>query len=127
MAVRDPRHNSDHYMVVRHLQSETAREHAIYIRGRQTMPLQPPKAPTREDELFGNLQRAVPKPHERDKNRKAWISEETWRIADVGASAKRETRVRARLRRLGRAFMAILKGDRKRRVKDAGKDVEAIF
>ena len=34
VAVRDPRHNSDHYMVVGYLRSETAREHAQYIRGR---------------------------------------------------------------------------------------------
>ena len=87
------------------------------------MPLQPPKEPTRKDELFGYLRRAVPKPHEREKHRNAWISEETWRLADERVSAKRETRVRARLRRLGRAFRASLKGDRKRRVKDAGKDV----
>ena len=91
------------------------------------MPLQPPNAPTREDELFRDLRRAVPKPHERDKHRNAWISEETWRIADKRVSAKRGTRVRARLRRLGRAFRASLKGDRKRRVEDAGKDVEALL
>ena len=56
-----------------------------------------------------------------------WISEETWRLADERVSAKRGTRVRARLRRLGRAFRASLKGDRKRRVEDAGKDVEALL
>ena len=28
VAIRDPRHNSDHYMVVGHLRSGTAREHA---------------------------------------------------------------------------------------------------
>ena len=77
VAVRDPRHNSDHYMVVGHLRSETAREHARYIKGRRNMPLQPPKEPTREDELFGDLRRAVPKPQEREKHRNAWISEET--------------------------------------------------
>ena len=52
VAVRDPRHNYDHYMVVGHLQSKTAREHARYIKGWRNMPLQPPKEPTREDELF---------------------------------------------------------------------------
>ena len=65
------------------------------------MPLQPPKDPTREDELFGDLRRAVPKPHEQEKHRNAWISDETWRIADERVYAKRGTRVRARLRRLG--------------------------
>ena len=46
VAVRDPRHNSDHYMVVGHLQSGTDREHAQYIKGWRKMPLQPPKEPT---------------------------------------------------------------------------------
>ena len=64
VAVRDPRHNSDHYMVVGHLRSETAREHARYIKGRKKMPLKPPTEPTREDELFGDLRWAVPKSHE---------------------------------------------------------------
>ena len=91
------------------------------------MPLQPPKEPTREDELFGDLQRAMPKPHEREKHRNAWISEETWRLDDKRVSAKRGTRVWAILRILGRAFRASLKGDRKRRVEDAGKDVEALL
>ena len=91
------------------------------------MPLKPPTEPTREDELFGDLRRAVPKPHEREKHRSAWISKETWRLANKRVSAKRGTRVRARLRRLGRAFRESLKGDRKLRVEDVGKDVEALL
>ena len=91
------------------------------------MPLLPPKKPTREDKLFGDLRRAVPKPHEREKHRNAWISDETWRLADERDSARRGTRVQVRLRRLGRAFRANLKGDRRRRVEDAGKDVKAVL
>ena len=74
------------------------------------MPLLPPKEPTREDKLFGDLRRAVPKPHEREKHRNAWISDETWKLSDKRVSARRGTRVRARLRRLGQAFRASLKG-----------------
>ena len=91
------------------------------------MPLQPPKEPTREDELFRDLRWAVPKPHEREKHRNAWISDETWRLTDKRFSAKRGTRVRARLRRLGRAVGESLKGDRRLKVEDAGKDVEALL
>ena len=89
VAVRDPRHNSDHYMVVGHLRGGSAREHVQYIRWRKRMPLLPPKEPTREDELFGDLRRAVPKPHEREKHRNAWISDETWRLANERVSARR--------------------------------------
>ena len=91
------------------------------------MPLLPPKDPTREDKLFGDLWWAVPKPHEREKHRILWISDETWRLADKRVSARRGTRVRARLRRLGRAVRASLKGDRRRRVEEVGKDVEALL
>ena len=100
VSVRDPRHNTDHYIVVSHLRSTTARYHSRYIKGRRKMPLKPPTEPTREDKLFKALQRAVPKPHEREKHKNAWISEETWRLANKRVSARRGTRVRARIRRL---------------------------
>ena len=69
----------------------------------------------------------MPKPHEQEKHRNAWISEESWRLADERVSAKRGAIVQARLQRLGRAFKASLKGDRKRMVEDAGKDVELLL
>ena len=61
VAVQDPRHNSDHYMVVVHLRGGTVHEHVQYIRGRRRMLLLSPKEPTREDELtaLGNQQRGT--------------------------------------------------------------------
>ena len=55
VAVRDPRYNSDHYMVVGLLKGGTAREHIRYISGRRKLPLKPPEQPMREDTLFGDL------------------------------------------------------------------------
>ena len=127
VAVRDPRHNSDHYMVVGHLPGGTAQEHVRYINGRRRLPLLLPKEPTREDKLFGDIRRAVPKPHEREKHSNASISDETWRLVDERVSARRGTRVRARLQRLGRSVRASLKGDRRWEVEDVGKDVEALL
>ena len=69
----------------------------------------------------------MPKLHEREKHRNAWISDKTWRLANKRVSARRGTRVQARLQRLGRAVRASLKGDRRQRVEDAGKDVEALL
>ena len=94
----------------------TARDHALYIKGRRKMTLKPPTEPTREDELFGALRRAVPKPHGWGKHKNAWISEETWRLVDKRVSARRGTRVRERIQRLGQAIRASLKGDRTRTV-----------
>ena len=54
VAVQDPRHNSDHYMVMGLLRGGTGREHAKYIAGRRRIPMKPPKRPTREDELLGD-------------------------------------------------------------------------
>ena len=82
VAVRDPRHNSDHYMVMGLLREGTVREHVRYITGRRRIPLKPPKRPTREDSLFGDLRRAVLKPQPREQHRNAWISEKTWRLVD---------------------------------------------
>ena len=64
---------------------------------------------------------------EREKHKNAWISEETWRLVDERVSARKGTRVRERIRRLGRAIRESLKGDRKRRVEAAGTDVEALL
>ena len=91
------------------------------------MPLTPPREPTRADTLFGYLRRDVPKPHMREQHRNTWISEETWKLVDERVSARRVPRVLTRLRRLGRAMKASLKGDRRRRVEEAGKAVEALL
>ena len=82
VAVRDPCNNSDHYMMMGLLRGGTVREHIRYIAGRRRLPLKPPKEPTREDSLFGDLRRAVPKPQPREQHWNAWISEETWRLVD---------------------------------------------
>ena len=79
VSVRDPRHNTDHFMVVGCLRSAPEQEHTRYIMGRRKMPLQPPTEPTREDGIFAAQQRVVLKPHARDRHKNAWISEDTWR------------------------------------------------
>ena len=61
------------------------------------------------------------------KHQNVWISKETWRLVDERVSARRGTRVRERIRRLGQAIRASLKGDRKRRVEAVGTDVEALL
>ena len=65
VSVRDPRHNTDHYMVLGCLRSAPEREHAKYLTGRKKLPLRLPAEPTREDDIFAALRRAVPKPHAR--------------------------------------------------------------
>ena len=47
VAVRDPRHNSDHYMLMGLLRGGTGQEHDRYITRRRRIPMKPPKRPTR--------------------------------------------------------------------------------
>ena len=47
VAVRDPRHNSDHYLVLGCLRRDPLREHTEYLGRRTQIPLQPPTSPTR--------------------------------------------------------------------------------
>ena len=67
MFVWDPRHNTNHNMVLGCLRIAPEREHAKYLTKRKKLPLQPPTEPTREDGIFAALRRAVPKPHARER------------------------------------------------------------
>ena len=127
VSVRNPRHNTDHFMVVGCLRSAPEREHTRYIAGSNKSPLRPPTEPTRDDGIFAALRRAVPKPHAKERRKNEWISEETWSLVDKRVSARRGTGVQARIRRLGRAIRESLKGDRKRRLEIAGEEVEMLL
>ena len=61
VSVRDPRHNSDHYMVMGCLPSASLTKHKRCLRGRKKLPLRQPTKQTREDNAFAALQRAFPK------------------------------------------------------------------
>ena len=65
VSIRDPQHNTDHFMVVGCLRSAPAREHAKYLTGKKKLLLQPQTQHMREDGIFAALRRAVPKPHAR--------------------------------------------------------------
>ena len=113
MSVRNPRHNTDYFMVLGCQCSAPARDHPKYLTGLKKLPLQPPTEPTSEDDIFAALWRAVPKPHAKERRTNEWISEETWRLVDERISTQRLTRVQTRIRRLSRAILESLKGDRK--------------
>ena len=91
------------------------------------MSLRPPMEPTREDGIFADLWRAVPKPPARDRHKNAWILEGAWRLVVERVSARGGAGVHTRIRRLGRAIQASLQGDRKRRVEAVGQEVEALL
>ena len=84
----DPRHNSDHYMVLSCLPNASLTEHKRYLGPQKKLPLKPLTEPTREDEVFAALRRAVPKASVREAKKNEWISTETWRPVDERVSAR---------------------------------------
>lgn len=68
---RDPRCNSDHYMVVANLWPATVREHRRCLGERKRFPLKPPKGgqQTEADKVFAELKAAIPKPEPREFRR----------------------------------------------------------
>ena len=73
VSVRNPRHNSDHYMFLGCLHSAPMIDHTWYLGGCKCLPLRPPTTPTMEDKISATLQRAVLKPLPRDTKKNAWI------------------------------------------------------
>ena len=60
VSVRDPRQNSDHYMVLGCLPSAYLTKHNRYLEGRKRWPLRPPTKLTQIDKTFAALRRAGP-------------------------------------------------------------------
>ena len=121
VSVRDPRHNSYHYMVLGCLHSASLKDHTRYLGGRKKIPLHPPTEPTMEDTIFADLRRAVPKPRDQEARKNAWILATMWRLVDERVSARRDiAKYQALIRRLGHAIRASLRTDRKRWAEEAG-------
>ena len=128
VSVWDPRHKSDHYMVLGCRYSASLREHARYLRGRKHLLLQPPTQPTREDKIFATLRRAVTKLRAQEARKNAWILATAWRLFDERVSARRDiTKDQALIRRLGRAIKASLRENRKHQAEEAGVEVETLL
>ena len=127
VSVRDPMHNSDHYLVLGCLHSAYLKKHMWYLGGRKKIPLRLPTEPTREDEIFAALQRAVPKAWAQEARRNEWILAATWRLVNERVSAHRyPEKGHTIIRRLGRSTKASLTIDRRRRAEEAGSEVEAL-
>ena len=102
-------------------------DHKRYLGGQKRWPVRPPREPTRTDELFAALRRAVPRAQLREAIRNAWILESTWRLIDERVSARRDPRYgRAFKRRQGKAVQKSLAEDIRRRADGAGAEVEAL-
>ena len=127
VAVRDPWHNSDHYMVLGCIPSTPPTEHKRDLGGRKRWTVRPPREQTRTYELFTALRRAVLRAQTREARRNAWILELTWRLINERVSARRDPQYgRAFKIRQGKAVKKSLAADRRRRADEAGAEVEAM-
>ena len=91
------------------------------------MPLRPPTEPTRQDDAFADLRRAVLKERAREARRNKWISTETWRLVNERVSTIRDPAKGQAIKiRLGCAIKASLAADWRRRADEAGAEVEAL-
>ena len=108
-SIQDPRHYSDHYMVLGCVHSASLREHARYLGGSKRLPLLPSNEPTREDRIFAALWRAAQKPWAQEAWKNSWILVTTWRLMDERVPKRRYiAKYQALIRRLGRAIKASL-------------------
>ena len=87
VAVRDPQHNSDHYMVLGCLPSASLTEQKRYLGGRKWWLVRPPEKPTWADQLFAALRRAVPKAQPREARLNACPYRGSWRAETLSSTS----------------------------------------
>ena len=88
----------------------------------------PSGEPTRTDQIFAALRRAVPRAQPRKARQNAWILEATCRLINERVSARQDTRYGWALeRRLKKEVKKILAIDRRQRADEAGAEVEALM
>ena len=75
VSVLDPRHNTDHYLLLGCIFGVTQREHQRYLGSHTQLPLYPPKCPSLEDSIFASLRKAVPNKSVCEHVHASWISE----------------------------------------------------
>ena len=73
VAIRDPIHNTNHYMVMWCLCDMNPRDHQHYLGLRARLPLYTPKQPSHEDSLLISLRQVVTKTPERERAYASWI------------------------------------------------------
>lgn len=88
--IRSPRGMlSDHEALCAWIRAGPATVHKGYLRARKTLLWSPPAQPDKEDFRFDRLKEAAAKPERSFRERKGWISDETWQLVDERAELRR--------------------------------------
>ena len=109
VAVRDARHNTDHYLVVGCLYGAAPAAHLRYLGKRMCFLVNPTTNMNGVDCQFAELRGGIPNPPRRERLRQAWISLETWRLINTRIASRRSWDQRIS-RTVSRTIKAILQG-----------------
>ena len=77
VAVWNARNNTDHYLILGCLCGSAPAAHLRYLRRCTRLSIRPPATPDKEDHMFADPQRAIPRHPWRKRHRQAWISPKT--------------------------------------------------
>jgi hypothetical protein len=131
--VEPPGCDSDHYMLVATITTQSLSEHKAYLNGRKKIdfPSEYDFGPTNEvDEIFTNLQqRCIKRINNTIPKTSDWISNRTWRLMRRRTALKRGHSVAgvAKRKELKRRIRSSLARDRKARALQAGVDIETAL
>ena len=128
VSVRDPRHKSDHYMVLGCLYRSSLRDHARYLGGHKILSLRPSTELERDYNIFAALRRAILKLQAQEALNNTWILATTWRLVDKRVPACQDiAEYQVLIWRLGRAINPSLRVEKRRRAEEAGAEVETLL
>jgi hypothetical protein len=83
VCLKDPRFDSDHFMILGTLNSATLKVNQTYLRGRQKCPLKVSERPLNKAvAIFEELQLSVERKECAVRRQVSWISSETWKLID---------------------------------------------
>ena len=119
VAVRDVRHNTDHYLVLGCLCGAEPSAHLRYLGKRTRFPVRPLATPDKVDRMFDELRGSIPKIPRQERQHRGWISLKTWSLIDTRMEARCRKDQRSS-RALAHAIKAALQGGRHRRAANVG-------
>ena len=122
-----PRFDTDHRMVKGILRIDLKKNQKKYMCQRTRYPVRKPKDPSRADvllaELCNHVEKITPEP---DSRKQSWISNDTWKLVDQKAEARKIGNTE-QTHRLKRVLKQSLKKDRKARLETVASTAEAFL
>ena len=126
VAVRDARHNTDHYLILGFLQGAAPAVHSRYLGNQTRFPIRPPATSDRIDRIFTELWGAITKLHWMESLHQKCISPETWRLIDTRIAA-RQCKDLWSARALSHMIQAIIQEYRCRRAANIGSEMKYLL